>query len=250
MNEFEIRLVIIDPALEAIVLKRLVDSDIHCSGRHLSLADIPREVRASTVVITMPSAVTQRGDGLAPQNFLALISLGDKPVTGALSLGEQQVNALPDLILKATSEGSSSQQKALERNPFINGVLPRVGAQTLNAIIEENLGAHFLPLWRRELVGRRQLFLSEIDDHSILRLCEALSGREPDGPETAVVINKIPRTSAAKVRLKALAGELQGSGIALVHPMYFDVEMQITGVPSKSTIRALQPLFDWIAKAN
>jgi len=51
-------------------------------------------------------------------------------------------------------------------------------------------------------------------------------------------------------RVKALERELQGLGISAVFMLPFDKRLQVDGELSKSGVRALSPLFDWIAKPN
>lgn len=250
MTDMNIRLAIIDPVLEAQVMHVLAESGIQCAGRHFALAEIPISDRSSVVVVTTPS--TLHASHMRDE-FHRIISLGDKAPSGAISLSESEIHELPELISKMLTQGNGTNDSIVDpynRNPSVKGVLPRVGARTLNRILEENLGAILLPIMKRQDHPYKNILLSEIDDQSILRLCDELLVGDSNEPWSAVVINKVPRNSMAQKRLRALERELQGSGVAYFHPIYFDAEIQITGAPSKSTIRALQPLFDWIAKSN
>ncbi|MEY2798455.1 MAG: hypothetical protein RIS22_721 [Actinomycetota bacterium] len=245
MTDLNIHLAIIDPVLEAQVMRVLAESGIQCAGRHFTLAEIHIDERLSVVMVTTPATLHA---SQAMEEFHRIISLGDKATSGAINLIESEIHRLPELISKILNEGNRTNNSRVD--PLVKGVLPRVGARTLSRILEENLGAILLPIMKRHDRVHKTILLSEIDDESILRLCDELVAGNSSGHWCAVVINKVPRNSLAQKRLRALERELQGSGMAYFHPIYFDAEIQIAGAPSKSTVRALQPLFDWIAKSN
>lgn len=250
MSEIEIRLVIIEPLIESSVLELLAHSAISCSGRYLDLADINQNLHEQTLLITTPSSLRELKNKGDRGKFFAIVSIGEKSFANIFTLPERELAKLPEVINELIAKASDRYKDTSEPEPLIRGVVPRVGVSALTEIIERKIGGFFLTMNKRQAIERREVFLAEIDDHSILRLCQALNERGVENRECGVVINKVPDTPAARRRLRALEGEMRGAGVSFFHPIYFDLEIQVTGVASNKTIRAAQPLFDWIAKAN
>lgn len=254
MSEVKFKLVIIDPKLEITILNKLSEAGFTCTGRHLDLADLPQLGQEETILITTAQCLESKRADRRWQRFLATFSIGETSIAGANSLTESEIEKLPDMITEVLLKISTDNNYVSKEQPLVKGVLPRVGVTTLIDIIERNIGD--LLLTRRKWISdnHRQVLLAEIDDHSILALCTELEFFQPGGNsnylDCAVVINKVPATAKARKRLQAIERELEGSGIGLFLPIFFDTEIPVSGKASKQTIRAMHPLFDWIAKSN
>ena len=250
MNDVEIRLVIIEPLLEVVVLEVLAQAEISCASRHLDMSSIQRDLRKKTILITSPSSLKDYQGTRDHEQFLAIISIGERNYPKVISVPESEAFRIPEVICDLIAKNSNTLQHAKDSSSLVVGVIPRVGVSTLTEMLERNVGDFLLSARRFPGVQMREVLMAEIDDHSILRLCAALNERGSESRECGVVINKVPETSAARRRLQGLEGELQGAGVSFFHPIYFDPDLQVTGIASSKTIRAARPLFDWIAKAN
>lgn len=236
MSEPEVRLCIIDPQLEVQVLDVLSAAEITCHGRHLEPEEVPLHLRAETILIT--------SHPILPRGFCAVIE-----VTSALSAN------LPDLVRAAYPHDAPEPSFSLSNSSSsVIGVLPRVGVSTLTDLLHHLSSDDMFVLRPRAAVTPPSVLCAEIDDLSLALVFEFLESRVDSSvgerSNTAIVINKLPESASARRKFQALERELRAKQVGIVCAIPFDAQIQVTGLPSKRTIRAAQPLFDWIAKAN
>lgn len=240
LREKSIRICIVEPNLEVAALKVLADSHVICAGRYLDPEEIPRELRPQTLLVTSPLTLRTRSDSAQRMGFLKVVCIDEKSVS---SLVEMITDALP-------SESDESANLAPGDFEQVVGVLPRVGATTLQVIVERELSDEIFAYRIHSKRVARHIICAEIDDLALARLFQIINEDAQPRKGIAVAINKLPRTTAARRKFKAVARELRGIDVALACPIFFDSDIQISGHPSKQMIRELQPLFDWIAKSN
>ena len=240
LREKYIRICIVEPSLEVAALKVLADSHVICAGRYLDPEDIPRELRAQTLLVSSPLTLRARHDSVQRMGFSRVISIDEKSVS---TLIEKITAAFP-------SDSDDSANLAPGHRELVVGVLPRVGATTLQEMVERELSEEMFAYRIQSKRVERRIFCAEIDDLALTRLFHIIDEDGPPPTSIAVVINKVPRTTAARRKFKAVARELGGIDVAMACPIFFDSDIQISGHPSKQMIREVQPLFDWIAKAN
>lgn len=136
----------------------------------------------------------------------------------------------------------------VEARGLVVGVLPRVGASTIEGLIDGAM-VGLLPSFRTS--NNSDLVLcSEFDDSSLVQLFTQLIREREKKRNPAVVINKVPRNRSSDRRIEVVTRELEELGAAMVCRIYFDEELQMNGKPNKRTLQDLKPLFDWIAKPN
>lgn len=240
LDDKSIRISIVEPVLEALALQALAESGMTYADRYLDPDDIPLEIRSQTLLVT--SALTLRTKSeFAPQmGFSAMILIDEKNVSGLI----ERINEIYH------SKNGESSELAPRGTPFVIGVLPRVGATTIQDIVEREGSGAVFAFRMQPLSTTNQIFCSEIDDFSLSRLFPRIEASQEPRGRVAIVINKIPETASARGKFKALGRELQAFGVGLVCPLFFDSEIQVSGFPSKRMVRDARPLFDWIAKAN
>ena len=240
MSEIDIRLSIIDPNFESAVLKVLAESNIECHGRYLSADDVPLTLRARTLLITSNDAQQRREQNATFSAFAGVI-----PVT------ENVLADLPTLIRDAYPRQSSQGSRAARQSSsLVKGVIPRVGARTLNELIERNFGEGLFAFRKQNSHFSQSVLCTEVDDTSLASLFSRLDEFDLESDKLAVIINKLPHNTRGRRKYDAVERELRALSIQLVLPIYFDGEIQVTGVPGKQTIRSVQPLFDWIANSK
>lgn len=227
MNKLAVRVSIDDPMIEGSVHRVLKDLGISCQGRYLTPDDVPSSLRVDTLLITTSGQ---------SQKFAHTIVVDE---TNLLNL--------PDLLSFALSNYDEKDRTNLHTsNNLVYGVLPRVGATTLQEIIEREVGLELFVYRKRAF----QIIVSEIDDSSLTRLFEVVDEEISHEVKRIAIINKLPESTAARRKFLAVERELGVKQIAFTQPILFDAEIQVTGAPTKRMLRSAQPLFDWIAKAN
>lgn len=240
MNDIDIRISILDPNFESAVLEVLAAATITCDGRYLTASEIPPTLRARTLLIT--SYEEQQG---REQNATLSAFAGVIPLTNNL------LTELPDLIRDAYPKPSAQEARApLQSFSLVKGVVPRVGARTLNELIERNIGEELFAFRKQDAYLSQRVLCSEVDDISLAKLFVALDEFDVKSDKLAVVINKLPNNTNARRKFGAVEEELRALSFQFVLPIFFDSEIQVTGVPDRQTIRSVQPLFDWIANSK
>lgn len=240
MNDIAVRVSIINPNFESAVLQALTEANIECHGRFLAPRDIPHSLRGKTILITA-NEERQRQDESEPlSGFVAVI-----PVTESL------LPELPMLISDAVPKERVPAREVLSQtSSLVRGVMPRVGARTLNELLERKLGEELFLLRKLNSERSLQILCAEVDDASLVKLFEALDEYDLTSTKVAVVINKLPHSTKGRRKFGAIARELRALSIQPAVPLYFDGEIQINGLPSKQTMSAMKPLFDWIANSK
>lgn len=240
MNNIEIRLSIIDPNFESAVLRVLAEENIECHGRYLAPCEIPLALRARTLLITSPEAQQRKQERVALSDFLAHL-----PIT------ESMLAALPSLISEAQPKVMTPESIEVFESPMlVIGVSPRVGARTLSELIERKLGEELFALRKQNVELPFHILCAEIDETSLKNLFGAINQYDSTATKLAVIINKLPQTAKGRRKFGAVERELRALSVKLALPIYFDGDIQVTGLPSKQMIRACQPLFDWIADSK
>lgn len=233
MNKLAVRVSIDDPIIEGSVLKVLKDLGISCQGRYLTPDDVPSSLRVDTLLITTSGE---------SQKF-----------THTIVVDENNLLNLPDLVSVALSDYEEKDRTNLHpSNTLVYGVLPRVGATTLQEIIDREVDLELF-VYRNRFDSKNralQIIVSEIDDSSLTRLFEVVDEEISREIKRVAIINKLPESKAARRKFHAVERELEVKQVAFTQPIFFDAEIQVTGAPSKRMLRSAQPLFDWIAKAN
>lgn len=244
----EVFLVIINTALEEHVYGVLQASDVGVSGRYLSIEDIPRDCRQAGILLTTSDLISEETVGDLRREFLGIILLGESNSFGLTTLPLSEIDQLPKKLININP--TVSELGEIDGFPKIIGVLPRVGVRTLREAIESNVQQE-VPLLGRKLLNERSvLYCSEIDDASLFSLFELINEDKGRYQRHGVVLTKIPQMRHARERIKAIERELQVFGISIVATLPFDQELQVRGELSKQSRHALEPLFDWITKAN
>ena len=236
----EIRLCIMEPTLEATVLELLNVAGMECSARYLHPEEIPREFRPQTILIF--SASTSRSSEHVHQqmDFLALIEVDEK-----------NVNTVAERINSISSERTSASDTLTNaRQPIVIGVMPRVGATLLEDLLERELSVEVFAVRNQVRESPPQVFCTEIDDAALTQLFSRIDEIDTSTKRVGVVVNKVAKGTLARRKLQALQRELRTIQVELICPIFFDSQLQILGAPSKETIHAIKPLFDWMRKAN
>ena len=236
----EIRLCIMEPTLEATVLELLNVAGMECSARYLHPEEIPREFRPQTILIF--SASTSRSSEHVHQqmDFLALIEVDEK-----------NVNTVAERINSISSERTSASDTLTNaRQPIVIGVMPRVGATLLEDLLERELSVEVFAVRNQVRESPPQVFCTEIDDAALTQLFSRIDEIDTSTKRVGVVVNKVAKGTLARRKLQALERELRTIQVELICPIFFDSQLQILGAPSKETIHAIKPLFDWMRKAN
>lgn len=239
-SEREIRLCIMEPSLEVVVLELLSVAGLECSGRYLHPTEIPRECRPQTLLILSSSIHSSNEPSYRQMGFLALIEVNEKNV-------QTVVETIKNLSSKSTSTSKSLANKRL---PLVLGILPRVGATMLEELLEQELSTEIYALRNQAMESGPQIFCTEIDDVALTQLFSTIDEIEASTRKIAIAVNKVPRSKLAQRKLKALELELRKVKVELFCPIFFDSQLQILGSPSRETLQAIRPLFDWIIKAN
>lgn len=256
-SDLSVNLLIVDPDLEQRVLKVLELNEFRVSGRFLSLHEIPKSSSGNYILISTWDSFPldfKEHDKIEinflelQRKFLATILIGEEEFSNVLTLPENSLQMLPSLISSVAPIGFNSQKSddALQ----ILGVAPRVGARMLRRTLELVSSDQFLLFARKKSADRKVIYCSELDEECIAELFKRIFENKGRYTRQAVVITKAPQTRGALNRVKALERELQGLGISAVFMLPFDKRLQVDGELSKSGVRALSPLFDWIAKPN
>lgn len=235
-----LRICILDPKFEALTLSSMASSGLECQSRHLDPEEIEETLRKATILITTHDVLTTQNSFGNEWGFSSVVVVD-----------RQNVFQLPDLIAKADPPPElnfAAPQSA--HASIVMGVLPRVGASTINELIESVLGVEIFTLRKQRTDFRPKILCGEIDDNSLLSMFALLNDLDQDSRQLGVVINKLPKTARARKKFRALEGELIGSHVSLVHPIYLDGTIPISGSFSKQTIRSAQPIFDWITNSN
>ena len=240
LGEKSIRLCVVEPLLEISVLKVLADAGKICAGRYLDPNEIPHELRSQTLLVTSALTTRTKPELLQRMGFSTVILIDEHSVS----------NLIEKITEPTPSKSERSHDRASGDNPLVLGVLPRVGVTTIQGLLEQEICEEIVVSRIRPRSVVNFIYCAEIDDFALARLFEQIVEDENPRTRIAVVINKIPETVAARRKLRALEQELRGVEVELVCPIFFDRGIQVSGVPSKQMIRAAQPLFDWIAKAN
>ena len=236
----EIRICILDTKFEARILELLSDLGLECHSRYLDPEEIEESSRNETILITTSDVITRQDVTRNPWGFWSVIAID-----------EQNVNQLPELIKNANPPMETSVVTTkINSTSIVIGVFPRVGATTLNELIENVLGVEIFALRKQRSDFAPKILCSEIDDNSLSAMFERLEEFADGSPHLGVVINKIPKTSNARKKFRALEQELIGSHVSLVHPIYFDRTIPVSGALNKQTVRSARPIFDWIANSN
>lgn len=235
-----LRICILDPKFEALTLSSMASNGLECQSRHLDPEEIEESLRKETILITTPDVLTTQNSFGNNWGFSSVVVVDG-----------QNVIQLPDLITKADPPLElkfAATQSA--HASIVIGVLPRVGASTLNELIESALGVEIFTLRKQRTDFRPKILCGEIDDTSLLSMFAFLNEFNHESRQLGVIINKLPKTASARKKFRALERELIGSHVSLVHPIYFDGAIQVSGALSKETVRSAQPIFDWIANSN
>ena len=248
VSDAEVFLVIIDTALEERAYEVLQASGIEVSGRFLAIEDISRDFRRGGILVTTSNLLSDHAIYLLQKEFVAIILLGEVRFDGLTTLALSEIDQLPVEISKVASKAPDPIDT--DGSTVFIGVAPRVGVRTLREAIELNVPKELPSLKGNFNSGRSALYCSELDDSSIFRLFELIDADRGKYQRHGVVFTKIPETRFARDRVKAIERELEGFGISIVCTLPFDQELQVRGELSKRSRRALEPLFDWITKAN
>ena len=251
-NEIKIQLVIVDQALEEKVIHILQCADVEISGRYLALSEVPKAPQEKAILLTTSHLVQHVPLVELQREFLGLIVLGDVKISGMTTVTLAEIEQLPNVIANAIAQAVPDVLLSRIYDPgfHIVGVTPRVGVRVLRDAIDTALPDLNYLLRKKSSQESTILYCSELDDDSILQLLAIVAEDKGIFKQQAVVFTKVPETRRAAERVKVIERELQGFGISLVCALPFDKEVQILGELSKVGLRALQPLFDWIAKAN
>lgn len=255
-NEIKIQLVIVDQALEEKVIHILQCADVEISGRYLALSEVPKVPQEKAILLTTSHLVQHVPLVELQREFLGLIVLGDVRISGMTTVTLAEIEQLPNLIANAIANAIAQAapdvlpSRIYDPGFHIVGVAPRVGVRVLRDAIDTALPDSNYLLRKKSSQESTIVYCSEVDDDSILRLLAMVAEDKEIFKQQAVVFTKVPETRRATERVKVIERELQGFGISLVCALPFDKEVQILGELSKGGLRALQPLFDWIAKAN
>lgn len=251
-NEIKIQLVIVDQALEEKVIHILQCADVEISGRYLALSEVPKVPQEKAILLTTSHLVQHVPLVELQREFLGLIVLGDVRISGMTTVTLTEIEQLPNVIANAIAQAAPDVLPSRIYAPgfHIVGVAPRVGVRVLRDAIDTALPDSNYLLRKKSSQESTILYCSELDDDSILQLLAIVAEDKGIFKQQAVVFTKVPETRLATERVKVIERELQGFGISLVCALPFDKEVQILGELSKAGLRALQPLFDWIAKAN
>lgn len=229
-----------EPTLESAVLELLSAAGMECSARHLHPEEIPRENRPQTILIVSASTSRSSEHVHEQMGFLAFIEVDQK-----------NVNAVVERIKLISSERTSASERLTTvRRPLVIGVMPRVGATLLEDLLERELSTEIFALRNRFPESAPQIFCTEIDDSALTQLFSTIGEIDTSTIRVGVIVNKVAKSTFARRRLQALERELRAVGVELICPIYFDSQLQILGAPSKETIHAIRPLFDWMRKAN
>ena len=248
VSDAEVFLVIIDTALEERAYEVLQASGIAVSGRFLAIEDISRDSRRGGILVTTSNLLSNHAFYLLQKEFVAIILLGEVRFDGLTTLALSEIDQLPVEISKVASKAPDTIDT--DGSTVFIGVAPRVGVRTLREAIELNVPKEPLSLKGNFNSERLALYCSELDDASIFRLFELIDADRGKYRRHGVVLTKIPETRFARDRVKAIERELKGFAISIVCTLPFDQELQVRGELSKRSRRALEPLFDWITKAN
>ena len=235
-----LRICILDPKFEALTLSSMASNGLECQSRHLDPEEIEESLRKETILITTSDVLTSQNTFGNEWGFSSIVIVDG-----------QNMIQLPDLIAKADPPPElnfAATQSA--HSSIVVGVLPRVGASTLNELIEGALGVEIFTLRKQRTDFRPKILCSEIDDTSLLSMFALLNELNHESQKLGVIINKLPKTASARKKFRALERELIGSHVSLVHPIYFDGTIPVSGALSKQTVRSAQPIFDWIANSN
>jgi hypothetical protein len=240
MNDIEIRLSIIEPKLESAVIRILIEENLTCHGRYLDPREIPLSVRTKTILIISREAQHRNQVGSALAGFLAVL-----PIAGS------ELRSLPSLISdvypkRITEESDSS----LASSSLVRGIMPRAGASTLNEVVERNMGEKLFAIRKLNSEPPFHVLCSEIDDSSLGNLFEAIYQFDMNFTKLAVIINKLANNTKGRRKFGAVERELRALSVSFTLPIYFDGDIQVTGLPSKRTLKAVQSLFDWIADSK
>lgn len=251
-NETKVILVIIDQVLEEKVINTLRYAEVEISGRYLALHQVPKNSQGSSILITTDDLVQSAEEVAVQREFLAIIILGNVTISGTTTVSLAALEQLPDLIAGVTVEAMPEMAQRREQHAGfeIVGVAPRVGVRTLREAIDLTIQSSDFLAAEKSVSEPITLYCSELDDDSILSLLTVIDKERGKSHRKGVVFTKVPKTRRASDRVKAIERELQGCGISSIFVLAFDDEVQILGELSKGSLRALQPLFDWIAKAN
>lgn len=244
----EVRIVLIDPSLEREVLRVLSASKIEVNGRYLAVDEIESDDSSRSILIT---SIDCLGANLAREikrDFRGVIIVGARGLPGIPSILPTEIDKLPTMVRDFLP--ISDDYAVTEAEKIFIGVLPRVGAGTLQKLFEEYAGSAIFLIKKKRGSGSRTIYCTEIDDASILKLFTVLDSDLRDPLQVGVLVNKVPRTRKAQTRIKAIGHELQRVGISQICPLPYDEQLQVTGVATKRTSTALHPLFDWILAAN
>lgn len=229
-----------EPTLESAVLELLSAAGMECSARHLHPEEIPRENRPQTILIVSASTSRSSEHVHEQMGFLAFIEVDQK-----------NVNAVVERIKLISSERTSASERLTTvRRPLVIGVMPRVGATLLEDLLERELSTEIFALRNRFPESAPQIFCTEIDDSALTQLFSTIGEIDTSTIRVGVVVNKVAKSTLARRRLQALERELRAVAVELICPIFFDSQLQILGAPSKETIHAIRPLFDWMRKAN
>lgn len=229
-----------EPTLESAVLELLSAAGMECSARHLHPEEIPRENRPQTILIVSASTSRSSEHVHEQMGFLAFIEINQK-----------NVNTVVERIKLISSERTSASERlTTERRPLVIGVMPRVGATLLEDLLERELSTEIFALRNRFPESAPQIFCTEIDDSALTQLFSTIGEIDTSTIRVGVVVNKVAKSTLARRRLQALERELRAVAVELICPIFFDSQLQILGAPSKETIHAIRPLFDWMRKAN
>ena len=257
LSDLSVNLLIVDPDLEQRVLKVLESTEFKVSGRFLSLHDIAESLRGNEILISTWDSFPlefKEHDRISgnfldlKREFLSTVLIGEEEFSNVLTLSENSLQMLPGLLSSVVPIGFNSEKcdDALQ----ILGVAPRVGARMLRRTLELASSDQFLLFARKKSADRTIIYCSELDEECIAELFKSVFENKGKYTRQAVVITKAPQTRSALNRVKALERELQGLAISAVFMLPFDKRLQLDGELSKSGVRALSPLFDWIAKPN
>jgi hypothetical protein len=254
-SELSVTLLIFDQDLEQRVLGALEISNFMVSGRYLSFYDIPETSRGTSILISTWDSIPLEYKKLSEvQNaflelqraFLSVILIGDEKLPDVLTLQENSLEVLPELLLSAVPIEFEREKSADALQIF--GVAPRVGVRMLKRAID--LNEHFLLFALQKSASPTVIYCSELDEECIAQLFKRILEDKGRYTRQALLITKVPDSPGAKNRVKALKREVQILGITMVVVLPFDNRLQVDGELSKSGFRALSPLFDWIAKPN
>ena len=251
-SQANVILVIIDQVLEEKVIDTLRNAEVEISGRYLALHQVPKNSQGRSILITTADLVQSAEEVAVQREFLAIIILGNVTISGTTTVSLAALEQLPDLIAGVTVEAMPKMAQRREHHAGLEivGVAPRVGARTLREAIDLTIQRLDHLAAEKSLSEPITLYCSELDDDSILSLLTHIDEDRKKSHRKGVVFTKVPDTRRALDRVKAIERELQGCGISSIFVLAFDDEVQILGELSKGSLRALQPLFDWIAKAN